>query len=205
MHADCVLERGTQVGLLTSADQAAVEEALDFLFRVRNGLHYHYGRKNDLLSVDVQEKLAAALGFEASANKRAVEHFLKAYYVHANVISAFCHSTLEAVSHTYQPRLRRFLQRPRRLDDVISHPQAGAEPEAPQDRQREIPGSGADRCQRIHNWSQCPDNTCPIHPGTATGFWTTGQGQETRAGYEWRGGRHCDNRPFPHAKRCNRR
>jgi len=47
--------------LLTASDQEAVETALDFLFRVRNALHYRHGRKNDLLSVDIQEALAAAL------------------------------------------------------------------------------------------------------------------------------------------------
>ena len=85
-------------GLATQEDRQAVEEALDFLFRVRNALHYHYGRKNDLLSVDVQETLAASLHFEASDEKLAVEHFLKAYYVHANVIAHFCQTVVEAVS-----------------------------------------------------------------------------------------------------------
>ena len=64
-------------GLVTQEDQRVLEAALDFLFRVRNALHYHYGRKNDLLSVDVQETLAAALRFEASDEKLAVEYFLK--------------------------------------------------------------------------------------------------------------------------------
>jgi [protein-PII] uridylyltransferase len=112
-----------ECGLLTPDDQAAVETALDFLFRVRNALHYHYGRKNDLLSLDVQEKVAIALGFEASANKRAVEHFLKAYYIHANVISDLCYTVLEAISHTYQQRFWRRIQRPRYVNDgfVIVH------------------------------------------------------------------------------------
>jgi [protein-PII] uridylyltransferase len=104
-------------GLLTLADLTAIETALDFLFRVRNALHYHYGRKNDLLSVDVQEKLAVALGFEPSANKRAVENFLKAYYVHANVIFDLCCTMLEVVSHTYQPRFWQRARRHRHIED----------------------------------------------------------------------------------------
>ncbi len=104
-------------GVLTQAGQSAVEDALDFMFRVRNALHYHYGRKNDLLSVDVQEKLAAALGFEPSDNKRAVEHFLKAYYVHANVMSDLCFTLLETVSHTYPPWFRLIYGRSSHLTD----------------------------------------------------------------------------------------
>ncbi len=104
-------------GLLTQEDRQVVEAALDFLFRVRNALHYHYGRKNDLLSVDVQETLAAALQFEASDEKLAVEYFLKAYYVHANVIAHFCQTVVEAVSRMYRPRRWSILRRTRRVGD----------------------------------------------------------------------------------------
>ena len=107
-------------GLLPQADQAAVEDALDFLFRVRNAIHYHHGRKNDLLSVDVQEKLAADLGFKAQANKRAVEHFLKTYYLHANVISDLCCTLLEAVSHIYQPWYKTLLMQSQQFENGFS-------------------------------------------------------------------------------------
>jgi [protein-PII] uridylyltransferase len=107
-------------GLITPNDQKAIEDALDFLFRVRNALHYYYGRKNDLLSVDVQEKLATALAFKPSDNKKAVEHFLKTYYVHANVMHNLCCTMLEAISHTYQSRIRRLLQRRRRVHGVFT-------------------------------------------------------------------------------------
>ena len=110
--ADLVMQ-----GVLTPTDQAAVVEALDFLFRVRNALHYHHGRKNDLLSVDVQEKLAVALGFYPSEHKQAVEHFLKKYYLHANVVFDLCLSVLEAVTHIYQRRFWRFWRRCRNVGD----------------------------------------------------------------------------------------
>jgi [protein-PII] uridylyltransferase len=100
-------------GILTAADQDAVEAALDFLFRVRNALHYHTGRKHDLLSVDVQEALARALGFTPSPTKQAVEHFLNQYYRHANEVFDLCHMVAEAVQHTYQPRIWRFFRRPK--------------------------------------------------------------------------------------------
>lgn len=104
-------------GLLTQEDQEAVEAALDFLFRVRNALHYQYGRKNDLLSVDVQETVAAALHFEAGNDKLAVEYFLNAYYVHANVIAHYCETVVEAVSRMYRPLRWSVLRRARRVGD----------------------------------------------------------------------------------------
>jgi [protein-PII] uridylyltransferase len=103
--------------LLTPSDQEAVETALDFLFRVRNALHYRHGRKNDVLSVDVQEALATILGFQPSDHKLAVESFLKTYYLHANVLRNLCVTVSEAVTHTYQPRLWRFLRRPQRVGE----------------------------------------------------------------------------------------
>jgi [protein-PII] uridylyltransferase len=106
-----------QEGLLTPGDLEAVEAALDFFFRVRNALHYHFGRKQDLLSVDIQEKLADTLGFKANGQKLAVEHFLNAYYVHANTIYDFCLSVQEAVVHAHQSRIWRFIQRPHHVGD----------------------------------------------------------------------------------------
>lgn len=107
------IERLVDCGLLRSVDRQAVEEALDFLFRARNALHYYSGRKNDLLSVDVQEAIAAELGFETDAQKLAVEHFLKTYYVHANTIHDFCMIVQEAATHDPSPRLWGWLTRKR--------------------------------------------------------------------------------------------
>jgi [protein-PII] uridylyltransferase len=123
-------------GLLTPTDHEAIEMALDFLFRVRNALHYYHGRKNDLLSVDVQEKLASALGFEPSENKQAVEHFLERYYVHANVVFDLCLGVLETVTHSQQARLWRLLRRRRDVgngfvivDGYLSHEATSSEAE----------------------------------------------------------------------------
>ncbi len=98
------IERLVDHHFLRSDERQAVDEALDFLFRARNALHYHSGRKNDLLSVDVQEKIAAELGFEPDAEKLAVEHFLKTYYVHANTIHDLCMIVQEAATHTPAPQ-----------------------------------------------------------------------------------------------------
>ncbi len=98
------IDRLVDRGLLRSDERQAVDEALDFLFRARNALHYHSGRKNDLLSVDMQEKIATELDFKPDAHKLAVEHFLKAYYVHANTIHDLCMIVQEAATHAPSPQ-----------------------------------------------------------------------------------------------------
>ena len=50
------------VGLLTESEAARVRaSALDFLWRVRNELHLHAGRKTDQMSFELQEQMARAL------------------------------------------------------------------------------------------------------------------------------------------------
>ena len=122
------LERLVEEGLIRSVDREQAELALDFLFRVRNALHYASSRKNDLLSVDVQESLAASLNFGANEQKLAVETFLTTYYIHANTIFDLCITLREAVTHAHQPRLMQLLRRPRALtnnfaiiDGYLSH------------------------------------------------------------------------------------
>src|SRR5215467_9318707 len=51
-------------GLITPREQAATDAALTFLWRVRNELHFFSGHKNDVLSRDVQPRIAKNLGYE---------------------------------------------------------------------------------------------------------------------------------------------
>jgi len=63
-----------QRGLLSKTEQAQLEETQDFLWRVRNQLHFQFGA-SDHLMVDTQEEIAPALGFE---NRR---DFMRHYYL----------------------------------------------------------------------------------------------------------------------------
>jgi len=67
------------------------EAALDFLWRVRNQLHLLSGRKNDQMSFELQEQIAASLGFGEASEADAelpVERFMSAYYRHARVVQS---------------------------------------------------------------------------------------------------------------------
>jgi len=49
-------------GVLSSWEISLLEESLEFLWKVRNGLHFVSSRKNDHLAFEYQEKIANALG-----------------------------------------------------------------------------------------------------------------------------------------------
>src|SRR5436190_499366 len=67
-------------GLITPHEQEAADRALTFLWRVRNELHFFSGHKNDVLSRELQPRIAKNLGYEneddALGVERAVEESL---------------------------------------------------------------------------------------------------------------------------------
>ena len=77
-------------GLLSAAEVRVVGRCHEFLSRVRNELHFSAGRKNDLLSLDLQEGLAAALGYEAHGGVHASEVFMRDYYRRASEMEEVC-------------------------------------------------------------------------------------------------------------------
>ena len=73
-------------GLITPREQAATDGALTFLWRVRNELHFFSGHKNDVLTRDLQPRIAKNLGYENDETTLGVERFMRDYYLHARVI-----------------------------------------------------------------------------------------------------------------------
>jgi len=74
------------------ATQAEVDELLearDFLWRVRNALHFLSGRHHDQLTFEYQPRIAAELGFVDDAAARGVEKFMRNYYLYATVVNRF--------------------------------------------------------------------------------------------------------------------
>ena len=63
-------------GLLTYAEQLRLIETLNFIWRVRNFLHYISKRKCDQLHFEYQIELAKLLGFKSSKGQRPVEAFM---------------------------------------------------------------------------------------------------------------------------------
>lgn len=136
--------------LITGREQKAADEALTFLWRVRNELHFLSGHKNDVLSRDIQPQIAKNFGYTADELSLGVEKFMRDYYLHARVIHrvsrrliARCRETLsrrasvqrrlrqEALAdglivideqlHLAQPDARAFHEDPLRLLKVFWH------------------------------------------------------------------------------------
>src|SRR6267143_667043 len=90
-------------GLITPHEQEAADRALTFLWRVRNELHFFSGHKNDVLSRELQPRIAKNLGYENEGDTLGVERFMRDYYLNARAIHrvsqrliARCHETLWA-------------------------------------------------------------------------------------------------------------
>jgi [protein-PII] uridylyltransferase len=71
-------------GIISEEEQTELEQALAYLWRIRNELHYLSGRKNDQLTFEAQPQIAAFLGFADSGRTLAVEAFMRDYYLHAS-------------------------------------------------------------------------------------------------------------------------
>ena len=76
-----------QKGLLGQEESERWDLALDFMLRVRNELHYLCRSKHDVLSLSIQEQVAANLGFLDTARSYGVEQFMQRYYLAAKDIS----------------------------------------------------------------------------------------------------------------------
>lgn len=64
------------IGYLSQDEFEKLDEALEFIWRVRNHLHFMAGRKCDQLHYEFQKKVAATLGYKDFNGQRAVEGFL---------------------------------------------------------------------------------------------------------------------------------
>ena len=77
---------------------ADYHEALEFLWRVRNELHLLAQRCNDQMSFELQEHIAAALGYGEmtdDSGELPVERFMRDYYGNARAIQNFSELVIE--------------------------------------------------------------------------------------------------------------
>lgn len=79
---------------LQEREQRPLEQAYDFLLRVRTELHYQAGRAVDVLSKNLQPAVAWGLGFRERSPSRRIETFMREVYRHLRTIY-FLTRTLE--------------------------------------------------------------------------------------------------------------
>jgi [protein-PII] uridylyltransferase len=83
------MEELVHKGVLSERERHEIKEAQDFLWRVRNHLHFLSGKHQDQLTFEYQERVAEDLGFEGSGTLKPVEVFMRKYYLHAATINRF--------------------------------------------------------------------------------------------------------------------
>ncbi len=66
-----------------------VENALAFLWRIRNDLHFHSGKEQDLIAMSLQHKLSLRLGYTDRKERLAEELMMRDYYRHTIELSRF--------------------------------------------------------------------------------------------------------------------
>lgn len=93
-------------GVLTEEEVFAFGEALSYLWRIRNELHFHAGRKNDQLTFDAQINLARFFGYENVGKTLAVEEFMRDYYLHANRVEHLASSLVSKCSQREEGALK---------------------------------------------------------------------------------------------------
>ena len=76
-------------GVLSEEELNVYFASLNYLWRIRNELHYLAGRKNDQLTFDAQISLARFFGYEDRGATLAVEQFMQDFYLHANRVEHF--------------------------------------------------------------------------------------------------------------------
>ncbi len=95
------LEDLLHFGLLTESEMESYREALDFLWRVRNELHLLARRRQDQMSFELQEQIAAKFGYpdRGSDASLPVELFMSDYYRHARTIQNYSALAIEQCRH----------------------------------------------------------------------------------------------------------
>ena len=84
-------------GLLLRGERRELEEAYDFLLRVRVEMHLMTRSKQDQLTVAVQQGLGKSLGFAPKGDHLAVEFFMREYYRHTRTIARITEDCMDAL------------------------------------------------------------------------------------------------------------
>jgi len=116
------LEELVQKAVITEAECDEVRQARDFLWRVRNSLHFASGRHQDHLTFEYQDRIAPMMGLgEGTA---ATDRLMNSYYQSASTILRFSEGLIARVTEGPEPG--RFFRRssPRQIrPGVVIHQQ----------------------------------------------------------------------------------
>jgi [protein-PII] uridylyltransferase len=97
------LDELAQRAIVSSQELDQVLAAREFLWRVRNSLHYLSGRHFDQLTFEYQDRVAPLLGFQADDGLSPSQALMRQYYEHANTVHMFAESFIARVIDETRP------------------------------------------------------------------------------------------------------
>ncbi len=103
------IDRLERAGLISPEDADTLRAAREFLFRIRNELHFFNDRAQDILTWDEQTRLAKICGYQDKPGMLAVEQFMQQYYRHSAALDELVDRFVRRCRH---PSLVRRLLRP---------------------------------------------------------------------------------------------
>ncbi|MGF1451094.1 MAG: [protein-PII] uridylyltransferase [Opitutales bacterium] len=93
-------------GYLSGAEGRELDMAYDYLLRVRNQLHFDSPRPTDLLDLERQPQIAAALGYQHEDIFKRVEAFMRDYYRAAHTVYSTTKLLEQRLAMPYPPGRR---------------------------------------------------------------------------------------------------
>jgi [protein-PII] uridylyltransferase len=106
-HRTRTLEELQLRDLVSEQERNQLDEAYDFLLRLRNELHYETNRATDVLAKSLQPRIATNLGYADRSPVRRIELFMRVVYTHMRHVYL--------ITRTLEQRLALLPPRPRRL------------------------------------------------------------------------------------------
>ncbi len=110
------------LGKLSESDAKQLEQAYDFLLKVRNEMHYQQDRRNDVLMRALQPSVALHLGYTDRSLASRVSKFMETYYRHVRNLHLITRNLERRLAFQPPGRLRRlghFIKRATPFRDVV--------------------------------------------------------------------------------------
>lgn len=122
------------LGVFTQDELTNFHKAENFLWATRCHLHLVTKRPTEQLTFDIQVQIAERMGYVDKGGRRAVEHFMQAYFRHATRVGDLTRiflTKLEAIHAKGEPLLQRiFRRRPKmKLGYIVVHGRLAIEDE----------------------------------------------------------------------------
>lgn len=89
-YGETDLNQLLSMGGLSTADTRQLNASSEFLLKIRNEMHFHAGKAEDMLGRDEQVRLASRYGYEDDGSMLPVEAFMRDYFRYTSRIGYIC-------------------------------------------------------------------------------------------------------------------